>query len=127
MADLGDEAYLRDGRVTAGSRKRITDFSDNTFLRCVVNSLAIRIAGLILESSYILANGDRRSGVELSIRDAKAEWVEIAILKAALALDEHRERLSLVCLYCRHSLFEHSLGLSGCAELALRECSGRER
>src|SRR5216684_6099657 len=81
IADPGDEAYLRDGRIAAGSRKHIADFSDNAFFRCVVHSLAIDVVGLILEGSYILANRDRRSGVELAIRDAKAEWVEIAVLK----------------------------------------------
>src|SRR6266849_3526725 len=126
IADPGDEAYLRDGRIASGSRKHIADFSDNAFLRCVVHALAIGVAGLVLESSYILANRDRRSRVELAIRDAEAERVEIAVLEAALALDEHLERLGLVRLYCGHRLLEHSLGLGGGAELALRKRRGRE-
>src|SRR5438132_1039963 len=93
IADPSDEAYLRDGRIGAGPRKHVADFSDNTFFRCVVHSLAIGVAGLILEGSYILADRDRRSGVELAIRDAKAEWAEIAVLETSLALDEHCKRL----------------------------------
>src|SRR5216684_1633300 len=118
IADLGDEADLLDGRVRARARKHVADLSDSLFLRRPVEVFAKRLPGFVLESSYIRTDEVLRcSCVDLPVSAVEAEWIQVSVLKAALAVVEHRKRLGLVCLHSDNRLFEHGLGLTGSAEL----------
>src|SRR6202035_1319217 len=108
----------------------IADLGDLTFwlLRRGVEFQAERLAGGILERPYIRARRDcDRSGDALPISASEAEWIEIAVLEAALSLVEHRQRHGLVRLYCGNRLVEHGPGFLGRAEgPLLRKRSSRE-
>src|SRR6266851_10485355 len=119
IADLGDEANLLDGRgVRAWAWKHVADLRDSILLRRSVEVFAKRFSGLVLESSHIRADEVLSRGRGNSpIFAVEAKRIQVAVLKTALAVVEHRKRLGLVCLHSDNRLFEHGLGLSGSAEL----------
>src|SRR5262249_55119802 len=126
---LGDKTHLRNrGRGRAGFWKHVADLGNLTFwlLRRGVDFLAVRLAGGVLERSDIRASWNSNwTGEGFPVRDSETEWIQVAVLEAALSLDEHRQRYGLVRLDGNNSLLQHRSGLLGGAGLPLlREHDG---
>src|SRR5579864_194444 len=127
----GDKADLLDRReIGTRPRRHVAD------LICalsggVVEVFAKCLAGRIRERSYVLSENSGLTGRDDAVSDVEAEWIEVTVLEAALALVEHPECLGLIGLNSEDRLFEHDLGLGGRAELVLLfllcECGDRGR
>src|SRR6267142_2955746 len=129
IACLGDKTHLRNrGRGRAGFWKRVADLGNLTFwlLRRGVKFLTICRAGGVLERPHIRASwNSKRTCDGFPVRDFEAEWIEVAVLEAALSLVEHCQRHGLVRLYGSNSLIQHRSCLLGGSGLPLlREHGG---
>src|ERR1700687_4824987 len=105
---FGDKTNLLDRRlVGAWAREHVADLG-YLALGCDFDEfLAVRLAGCVFEGlCYQINPRGIGMGNQLAIR-AGARWVEVAVLKATLALADHRERLGLVALHSDDDLFEH--------------------
>src|SRR5262249_5651866 len=114
----------------AGPRKHVANLTDRTFglLPGVVDLLTKSLPGLVLQGACISANEILCLSCEdLAIADIPAEWVEIAILEAAFAVDEHVDSLGLVGLHGGDCLYEHGFGFFRRAEFGLRKCRSAKR
>src|SRR3984893_8325674 len=128
IAGPGDKADLLDRReVGTRARKHVADLV-RALPRSVVEVFAEGLAGGVLERSDILSENHGRTGGDDAVHDVEAEWIEVAVLEAALALVAHPERHGLVGRDGEDRPFEHGLGLGGGAEpVLLCECRGRGR
>src|SRR5712691_234305 len=130
IADPGDQAhFLKQRSVRTRSRKQVADLRDFTLYGCFVDFLTKLLAVLVLQCPNIGAKQIRNSCCgDFAVANIEAKWLQVAVFESTLALVEHRECFRFVSLHSGNCPFEHSLGLSGSAELTLlRDGGGRER
>jgi hypothetical protein len=101
IANPGEHAhFLIQRQVRPWSRQQVADLRDVPLSGGVVEFLATRLAGLVLQGPDSGAQHMRRSGCgDGAIAPIEAKGLQVAVFASVLALVEHRERLRFVRLH----------------------------
>src|SRR6185369_4425920 len=112
IACPGDESYLWNRcLVIAWPWKHVADLGNSRLLRSGIKFRTKHLSRGVLENPGICPQQLLYGGNELAVAEVKTEWIDVAILKAALSVVKHRQRCIPVRLYSGNSLIEHGLRL----------------